>query len=53
VATPTDVRLPTADIEGEPMMSDLVVTLGGGTAIKTARAAVQGVKKGTVVRLAC
>lgn len=47
----TDVRLPTADIQGEPMMADVVVTLGGGTAIKTAQGAVRGVKKGTVVRL--
>jgi len=47
----TDVRLPTADIQWEPMMADVVVTLGGGTAIKTAQAAVQGVKRGTVVRL--
>jgi TonB family protein len=47
----TDVRLPTADIVGQPVDADVVITLGSDTAIKTAQAAVQSVSKGTVVRL--
>jgi TonB family protein len=47
----SDLRMPTADIEGEPVKIDVEITLAGDAAIKTALAAMRGVRKGAVIRL--